>query len=97
MTTTGNEEAQCIVQAKCTECGSSNDNYSIQEHGHKSSSIVYELECDCGEETTVMITEDGVSSEENVSYAEASWTDSHAEEEEEDESERLERENDHLH
>lgn len=95
----GKENIQCILQAKCTECGSMNDNYTVRDNRHKSSSVVYDIECDCGQEATVSITKDGLSHDEVISYSEASWTDDIVDEDEgeDEDNERLESEKDHLH
>lgn len=86
MVTTGKDSIQAILQGKCTECGSSDDNYKVIGNSHKSSSVLYEVVCDCGIESTVRITTDGLSSDDTVSYEEASWhqSDSSGELDEED-------------
>lgn len=73
MVTTGKENVQAILQGECTECGDSNDNYRVTDSEHKGSNLLYEVECDCGTEATVRITPDGVSSDDTVSYRNASW------------------------
>ena len=73
MVTTGKENVQAVLQGECTECGSSNDNYRVTNSEHKGSNLLYEVECDCGTEATVRITPDGLSSDDTVSYQNASW------------------------
>lgn len=68
------EDKQCILQGKCEVCGSMNDNYIVTNHEHNNSSVKYEIKCECGEEATVQITPDGLSTSGKISYLEASWT-----------------------
>lgn len=74
MVSRSKEHKQCILQGKCEVCGDMNDNYSVTNHEHKNSSIEYGVKCECGEEVTVRITPDGLSTSGKISYLEASWT-----------------------
>lgn len=85
------EHKQCILQGKCEACGSMNDNYIVTNHEHKNSSVEYEIKCECGEEVTVRITPDGLSTSGKISYLEASWT-SKSERQKKEEAEEAENE-----
>lgn len=50
-----------------------NDNYSVTNHEQKNANIRYKIKCECGEEATVRITPDGVSTSGKINYTEASW------------------------
>lgn len=87
------EGTQSILQAKCTECNAIDDNYSVVSQENGNSSIIYNIECDCGETATVRITIDGVTHDENVSYEDASWTDnSNSDEDDNEKDENKEKE-----
>lgn len=98
MVTTGKENVQAILQGKCTECGSSDDNYKVVGDDHTGSGLSYELVCDCGAEASIRITTDGVSADDTVSYEEASWhqpsSSEESDEEEMEEDEGLNRDSD---
>lgn len=68
------KDKQCILQGKCEVCDSMNDNYSVTNQKQKNSVVEYEIKCECGEEATVRITEDGLFTRGKISYKEASWT-----------------------
>lgn len=76
MVRTDKENVQAIIQAKCTNCGESDNNYRITDSEHRGSNVVHKLKCECDTEATVRITPDGVSSDDAVSYQNASWNQS---------------------
>lgn len=87
MVSRSKEGTQSILQAKCTECNAINDNYSVVSQENGNSSLIYNIECDCGETATVRITMDGVTYDGNVSYEDASWTDNSNNDEDDNEEE----------
>lgn len=84
---------ESISQGRCTDCGHSDDNFRVTTrtyHDHDNdpeeepTGITREVECDCGAEATVNISEDGVTAEGAITYEDASWTDE-SDDEEDDE------------
>lgn len=66
------ENVQAIIQGRCSVCEEIDDNFDVTGFD-SSSGLEYSLVCQCGEESTIRITEEGVDSTNNVSYADASW------------------------
>lgn len=73
MVTKRKENVQAILQGKCTECGSSDDNYQVTSTKQEGSSVSYSVECECGTSASIRITPDGLSSNDMVSYGYATW------------------------
>lgn len=97
MTSSEKENTQCIIQGKCTECGSYQENYTVLDKEHKNSSIVFKICCQCGEESTVSITNDGITHSSSVSYESASWTGNVEDDNDEESGDHLDQENEHIH
>jgi hypothetical protein len=69
---------EAINQGTCTECGESNDNYTVadedyDDHEDYGDMIVYALRCACGETANLAITEEGLRAGGTISHADASW------------------------
>lgn len=68
---------EAIEQATCTNCGEEEFDQTKREISSASddkSYISYAVECDeCGEESALSITEEGVISQSEISYEDASW------------------------
>lgn len=63
---------QAVIQGKCTECGESDDNYSIE----KRQACARVLKCSCGVRASVVVTEDGIDTAGPISHEDASWNQS---------------------
>lgn len=78
---------EAINQGECTECQRSDENFSVddrdyhyfdddEEYENIDMGIRYALVCDCGAESAVAITTEGMFSGGAISHDEASWNDS---------------------
>jgi translation initiation factor 2 beta subunit (eIF-2beta)/eIF-5 len=74
---------EAITQGRCTECGESDDNYTVDKRTYHErpdtddvgewNGIQRDLTCDCGAEATVSITEEGIVTVGPISHDDASW------------------------
>lgn len=60
---------QAIDQGECTDCGESDDNYSVVTRDFKKRAI----ECDCGAMAAIVLTEEGIVTSGEISHEDASW------------------------
>lgn len=75
-----------VRQAECTECGESDDNYTIthkrvgpEDDEDEEPALKYQARCACGEKAAMLITEEGTRASSNVSYEDATWNEEESE------------------
>jgi hypothetical protein len=68
-------EIQAVSQGTCTECGSSDDNWSVNRD-FSFNGIDRRLTCGCGAFAVVRVCDEGLVTKRNISHADASWNDS---------------------
>ena len=76
-------EVQAIAQGTCTECDTSDDNYTEQSRSHHFNPLEDEdeeptyisrsIKCNCGATASVTISAEGVETDGPISHEEASW------------------------
>lgn len=66
--------AQCVAQGRCTECGSNDDNYTVEKREVDIGwGVERILSCECGAGAIVTITSDGLLTERSITHEDASW------------------------
>lgn len=66
------ENVEAVNQGQCSECGEANNNFEVTGFD-MSSGLEYNLVCQCGEQSTVRITENGIESTSSIVYKNATW------------------------
>lgn len=66
---------QAIEQAHCTTCDDEENEFRVinSKLGDIEPSVSYNVRCSCGEEATVSIDEEGTSASDEITYENASW------------------------
>lgn len=66
-------DIQAVEQAACTDCGKSEENYTVEDRLLSEKGVYRHLVCACGAEGIVRISSEGLHVGGPISHEDASW------------------------